>query len=572
MKYSKNIQRVLLAVFVLGLSFSCTKYDNPPVINEDYEVEVDTSVSRKVLVISIDGLVGQELEKNVPTNIAKLQENAKYSYSGISDEKSNDASTWASMMTGYSYNRHYINDENYLPEGDPNDPHGEVNFVESVLYRIENVKPSVRTSVITRSSGLANTLLMDADNSIHFNSDEEVKEEAVKSFSKEVTPDVTVLQFTSVLDAGKNAGFSIDKEEYASAITKVDGYIGDIFNTIKENENYKYEDWLIVVTSNHGGIGKEYGGSSFSERNIFSLYYHKDIVSQELNAELLTSPRLYGDASGVRGRNESALPEEVNYNFNETGELTIEAVVKVNKNGSGNYQYSWPPFLSKTNARTGTTAGWAFFRSGNNVSFFVADGNEKIEFGGGPVGVDEKWTHITGTIKENDGKVTAKFYINGTKVGEQTEELAADNITSTSPLTFGFQPEVFSSDFIDMQMADVKIWNTALSDDQIRQNSRRLGVPDDHPNLASLVGYWPMNDQDELLRNKVEGMPNIPLHGDYQYKVLANNMDYVDEGAILLTNYEVSSQILYWLEITIQDEWSLDGQVFLSQFELEFLK
>src|SRR5699024_8486451 len=110
-------------------------------------------------------------------------------------------STWASMMTGYSYNRHYINDENYLPEGDPNDPHGEVNFVESVLYRIENVKPSVRTSVITRSSGLANTLLMDADNSIHFNSDEEVKEEAVKSFSKEVTPDVTVLQFTSVLDA-----------------------------------------------------------------------------------------------------------------------------------------------------------------------------------------------------------------------------------------------------------------------------------------------------------------------------------------------------------------------------------
>src|SRR5699024_2596530 len=139
-------------------------------------------------------------------------------------------------------------------------------------------------------------------------------------------------------------------------------------------------------------------------------------------------------------------------------------------------------------------------------------GNEKIEFGGGPVGVDEKWTHITGTIKENDGKVTAKFYINGTKVGEQTEELAVDNITSNSPLTFGFQPEVFSSDFIDMQMADVKIWNTALSDDQIRQNSRRLGVPDDHPNLASLVGYWPMNDQDELLRNKVEGMPNMPLH------------------------------------------------------------
>src|SRR5699024_962243 len=201
---------------------------------------------------------------------------------------------------------------------------------------------------------------------------------AVKSFSKEVTPDVTVLQFTSVLDAGKNAGFSIDKEEYAMAITKVDGYIGDIFNTIKENENYKYEDWLIIVTSNHGGIGTEYGGDSFTERNIFSLYYHKDIVSQELNAELLISPHFYGyeghEDGGVRARNNSSLPEEKRYNLNETGELTIEAKVKINKKADGNYNYNFPPFLSKVDSRYGAIPGWSFFRSGSGVAFYVADG------------------------------------------------------------------------------------------------------------------------------------------------------------------------------------------------------
>lgn len=71
-------------------------------------------------------------------------------------------------------------------------------------------------------------------------------------------------------------------------------------------------------------------------------------------------------------------------------------------------------FLSKVAARSGSTTGWSLFRSGNNVNFFVADGSDKIEITGGPVGVDEVWTHITGTFSRVDGVPTGKFYVNGT--------------------------------------------------------------------------------------------------------------------------------------------------------------
>src|SRR5690606_19767279 len=141
------------------------------------------------------------------------------------------------------------------------------------------------------------------------------------------------------------------------------------------------------------------------------------------------------------------------------------------------------------------------------------DGGAKIEIGGGPVGVDEIWTHITGTFKVVNGTPTAKFYVNGVLASTGTATLNVNNILSTSPLTFGFQQEVFSSAYIDFYMSDVHIWNIALSDQEVLENAERIGVPEDHPKITHLVGYWPLNDGGNLFKNKVDGMPDIPVWG-----------------------------------------------------------
>lgn len=63
--FKLNIQSICMALAVLGAGFtSCTKYLDPDPTYEEYELPVDTTlVSRKVLLISIDGLVGNELKK-----------------------------------------------------------------------------------------------------------------------------------------------------------------------------------------------------------------------------------------------------------------------------------------------------------------------------------------------------------------------------------------------------------------------------------------------------------------------------------------------------------------------------
>ena len=573
----KPIVFILPFVLAMGWISSCKKYDNPAQKFEEYEQEGEKSVSRNVLIISIDGLVGQELKDQVPPTITRMMKNGKYSFQALTDENTSDAATWTTMMTGYNSGKHQVVDENYLPGEDPDHPHNELEFSPTVFNRIETQAPELRTAAIVRRSTLANVLLMDADMIADYDTDQAVRDRAIDLFAEDAAH-FTVLQFTDVLEAGLASGFKMDNAEYRAAIERVDGYIGEILDALESRADAEYENWLVILTSNHGGLEDAYGGDSFQERNVFTLYYQKDLIGQELIPNILTSPRLYGydgqesgPKEGVRARNE-VVDNEEHYNPAQTGELTIEAKIKVNRNAEGSFSYSVPPFLSKTDARTGTTPGWSFFRNGNNIAFWVGDGNRAIEIAAGPVSVDDEWAHITATVKSQGDQVTTAFFINGVKAAENSGSLNINGIYSNSPLTFGFQPYVFLGGFIDLQMADVHIWDVALSDADILAHARRVGIDSEHEKYDHLKGYWPMDDGGSTLENKIAGMPDIDLQGPFTYKVTSNNLPYVDENSILMQNLDLPSQSLYWLGIVLQDSWALEGQSFLTNFELEFLK
>ena len=574
---SFSIYSSLVLVFVLN---ACTNYLDPEPVYEAYELPEDSTViTRKVLIVSIDGLVGNELKKEVPPTIAEMLEHSKYSFESIADENTSDPASWATMMTGVGHHKHGIQSTSYLPAPDPSDPHHAGDYYPSIFYRVAEHDPRMVTTAITQTPGLANVLLLDASQSLIAANDEQVKTDAVRQLTQG-NPDLLLVQFKSVLDAGTQSSFSFDSPEYKTAVQEIDGYLGELKAAMEARPTFDREEWLFVVTSNHGGVDNTYGGDSYQERNTFTMYHHAAFVGQELKADIFVSPRFFGydvnnsdTENAMRGRNVSVPAEEINYNIANTGELTVEAKVKINRNADGNYSYSWPPFLSKVAARTGNTAGWSLFRSGNNVSFFVADGNAKIEITGGPVGVDEVWTHITGTFAVIDGIPTAKFYVNGLPVASgELETLNVGAIASSSPLTFGFQQEVFSSAYIDFYMADVHIWNAALTDEEVLANAERIGVSEDHPRLENLVGYWPLDDGDETFRNQVDGMPDIPVWGKASYNVFGNNLPYVDpEKAILFKSQDIMPHVLYWLHINVLDSWAIDGQNFLKNFELEFL-
>ncbi len=68
---------------------------------------------------------------------------------------------------------------------------------------------------------------------------------------------------------GHDLGFTINNPKYKEAFKTADQYGLETIDTIKARETYDTEDWLIIITSDHGGFGKGHGNESIQERMTF---------------------------------------------------------------------------------------------------------------------------------------------------------------------------------------------------------------------------------------------------------------------------------------------------------------
>ena len=68
---------------------------------------------------------------------------------------------------------------------------------------------------------------------------------------------------------GHNLGFTYNSPHYKKSFKTADAYGFETINAIKSRETFETEDWLIIITADHGGIGTEHGNQSIQERMTF---------------------------------------------------------------------------------------------------------------------------------------------------------------------------------------------------------------------------------------------------------------------------------------------------------------
>lgn len=82
------------------------------------------------------------------------------------------------------------------------------------------------------------------------------------SYLETTTPDVLVVHFDQADGAGHATGFNTENPVYMTAIHKVDEHVGEILEALKRSPGANDQKWLVLVTTDHGGIGKKHGGQS----------------------------------------------------------------------------------------------------------------------------------------------------------------------------------------------------------------------------------------------------------------------------------------------------------------------
>lgn len=564
--------KIWLIVLLTGLYTlnSCKQYYDPPLVFEP-DPGQNLTKDRKVLLISIDGLAGLELKKYTPANITKMLANAKYTYEGIADANTHDAASWTTLLSGKGSSKHGVTGNSFIAgeDGEDDDIHdhegnGTSTGYISVYQRLLETGRSLKTLSVSSWNELDQYLFNLSDENGVVASDEAVKNKAVDRIKNgEDNLSFSTINFRGVNDAGKSGGFSVENVRYKVALDQIDGYIGEILKAVSERKRIEMEDWLVILTSNHGGKDNSYGGATLEERKVPIIFYNSNFSKLEFKIPAFTN--------GFRARNginaSIVATEAGRYNIGTSGDYTIQLKLMVHQFGTLN-----PAIISKQNNTGNSDDGWSFIHNGGIGWRFKIKGTQVTSGQKFDVG---KWYTLTARIYMDGATRKAQVFTDGEMAAEGNLGTAQGN--STVPLNVGYSASYVGGALIQ-SVKDVKIYDTALPVDHIKQTYCRSENGNSDIYKSNLIGAWSVGDGiGNKLANDVLGAPDFAINGAYSWEFMQNDFcklltgeeDTKDEK--LLYSVDILPQIFYWLHVTTADSWGLEGKVFLDAYEKEFI-
>ena len=500
--------------------------------------------ARKVLFIGIDGCRWDALQTADAPNIDNLLNNAVFSPNGLTEYQTWSGTGWSNMLTGVWHTKHGVTNNSFSAPNYTDYP--------DFLSRIEAYDPALKTYSVVHWAPLNTEIIQTADIEINMAIDLEVKDAAVELLATD-NPDVLFVAFDDVDHAGHGFGFAPSVPEYIEAIETTDAYVGEIISALQARANYPNEDWLVIVTTDHGGNLSGHGGGTLDERNIFNIFHNENFTAQEIARETFVNPITFNEAQFEAGTfaqpsNQSA------FEFGDSQDFTIELWVKADSYTGD------PAFISNKNWDSGLNPG--FVISANGGQFWkinIGDGTDRLDIQGGFIAPSE-WHHLAVSF-DRDGLMTA--YEDGVVVGfEKMQNIG--NINSGLPLvinqdgttTYGFD---FAGSY-----RDIRVWNSALSGEVIAQWAA-LPVNNSHPNYSNLIANWKCEDgSGSTFTDSGPNNNNASIAGNLNW-----NNDHVHIFTVYdysLTTREPDNAVtaLDWMCVPLDESWGLDGKSWVN--------
>ena len=219
-------------------------------------------MKKKVLIIGIDGCRPDALlAAEVPVINSLIRRGAssldtqtcRYALSGPG---------WSSMLTGVWEDKHGVTDNTFAGAQYFRFPH--------FFWRVKQLMPKATSASVVNWAPINDIVSSAADVSANFGIDEEVAHEACRVL-KTYGPDVMFVQFDNVDAVGHTSEFSPDKAEYLAAIRGVDAQVGKVIEVVDDRRAGNDEDWLVILSSDHGGSQNRHGLDIPEHRTVFLI-------------------------------------------------------------------------------------------------------------------------------------------------------------------------------------------------------------------------------------------------------------------------------------------------------------
>lgn len=496
--------------------------------------------TKKVLFIGIDGCRADVMMSSTTPNIQNLISQSIYSLDGLCASTTWSGNGWSTMLTGVWHNKHNVQDNNFTA---PN-----FTAYPDFLTRAEIFNPNLRTISLAHWSPINTTIINNADVKTNFTTDLAVKNAAVAALQSD-NPDILFVDFDDVDHAGHSYGFSSTVPQYVSSMQTTDQYIGEIVTAMKSRATYNNEDWLVVVTTDHGATDTSHGGPNLSERNIFTIFSNPGFTPTQIGRTVNQTPKTFNQLNFPA----ATFAKPVNqapFNFGATQDFTVEFWVKPNVSYTSD-----PVMISNKNWNNGYNKGFNISGySGQTYRVNIGDGTNRIDLNGGKLTTNQ-WKHIAVTF-DRDGLVT--LYEDGVVVTFAKMQNIG-NITSGLPLTINQDGTNTYGLNLAASYKDVRIWNSALPANVI-VNWANQDITASHPFYAQLLANYKMNETSgNTLTDSSLNSNNAAVTGSPTRNLDTNTTFTIYDYLSTTRETDHLPTVFNWMCIPVQSSWGIDG-------------
>ncbi|MFE2135932.1 alkaline phosphatase family protein [Streptomyces sp. NPDC059466] len=222
----------------------------------------------KVLVIGLDGTLLNRIKDADAPNLDALMAAGLTAPSSIYANPfapTLSGPGWSTIITGVWPDKHNVKDNNFTGQKFAQYP--------DFLTRIETAKPSLSTYAVSSWAPITDTVfsskVVTRVSTPGAEYDTGTTSRAVATL-RGGNPDAVFVQLDNVDHAGHSYGAA--SQQYLDAIHGVDTQVGQLVAAVEGRASYPNEDWLIMVTADHGHTDAGgHGGSSRPERQTFMI-------------------------------------------------------------------------------------------------------------------------------------------------------------------------------------------------------------------------------------------------------------------------------------------------------------
>jgi hypothetical protein len=232
-------------------------------------------LTKHVIVVGFDGLSPDGLEKAITPTFDKIISEGSYSFHARAVLPTSSSSNWASMIMGAGPEQHGIISNSWEKNNFvlPAVVQSEDFIFPTIFSLIDKQVENAEIGAIYHWDGFGRLFEKSAVDYDVIGKTEDETAHLASQYIENKKPTFTFIHFDHIDGAGHEFGHG--SKEYYKSVEKADKLLEQVFNAIKKAGIA--DETVVIISSDHGGVGLGHGGESLAEIEIPFILWGKSV-------------------------------------------------------------------------------------------------------------------------------------------------------------------------------------------------------------------------------------------------------------------------------------------------------